>query len=86
MEKSHDDLLTARLEEALLNGCSHITWSELYHWYGVQKIAARTTRDLQARWDELTDGKHGRLMQIEGRGGIYIFGEKKAKAVDSNGE
>lgn len=85
MEKLHQNLLTARLEDAYLNGCSHITWEELYYWYGVQKIAAGTYRDLQARWDELTDNS-GRLMKKNGRGGIYIFGEKDIVPVypDSN--
>jgi len=73
--KYHQNILTARLEDAYLNGCSHISFSELYHWYDVQKIAAGTWRDLQNRWEEITEGEHGRLMKIEGRGGIYIFGE-----------
>ena len=29
MERRHDEILTARLEDVLLNGCSHITWDEL---------------------------------------------------------
>lgn len=81
MNKLHQNLLTARLEDAHLNGCSHITWDEIYYWYDVQKIAAGTRRDLQNRWDDITDGEHGRLMQIEGRGGIFIFGEKKPEPV-----
>jgi hypothetical protein len=84
MEKRHQDSLTNRLEDALLNGCSHISWAELYQWYDVQKIAARTYRDLEVRWQDLTEGNAGRLMKIEGRGGIYIYGEKKAGIVDQN--
>jgi hypothetical protein len=86
MEKLHQNLLTERLEDAYLNGCSHITWNELYRWYGVQKIAAGTYRDLQTRWDELTDSVSGRLMMKEGRGGIYIFGEKYIKPVYPNSD
>ena len=50
MERRHDELLTTRLEDAMLNGCSHITWNELYHWYGMRKLAAGTYRDLKRRW------------------------------------
>lgn len=85
MEKRHQDNLTNRLEEASLVGCSHIVWEELYLWYGVQKIAARTYRDLEARWQALTDGEAGKLMKIDGRGGIFLFGENNAEAVDQNG-
>ena len=84
MEKRHQDSLTTRIEDAYLNGCSHVTWDELYHWYGVQKIAARTYRDIEARWQDLTNGDSGRLMKIEGRGGVFIFGEKNAEQVDQN--
>ena len=84
MEKRHQDSLTNRLEDAYLNGCSHISWSELYQWYAVQKIAARTYRDLEARWQDITGDKAGRLMKIDGRGGIHIFGEKSAEVVDQN--
>ena len=84
MEKRQQDLLSNRLEEASLNGCSHVTWNELYGWYDVQKIAARTYRDLEVRWQDMTQGKGGRLMKIEGRGGIFLFGEKNIEKVDQN--
>lgn len=76
MEKRHDDLLSARLESVMTAGVSHVLWTELYLWYGVQKIAARTLRDIIARWDELSRGEHGRLMQIQGSGGIFLTAEK----------
>lgn len=84
MDKRHQDSLTNRLEDACLNGCSHFSWDELYRWYDVQKIAARTYRDLEARWQDLTEGEAGRLMKVEGRGGIFVFGEKNAEKVDQN--
>lgn len=84
MDKRHQDSLTNRLEDAFLNGCSHVSWSELYQWYGVQKIAARTYRDIENRWQDLTDAKAGRLMKVEGRGGIFIFGENSSTQVDQN--
>lgn len=84
MDRRHQDTLTNRLEEARLNGVSHLTWDELYLWYGVQKIAARTYRDLEERWTSLTDNKAGRLMKVNGRGGMYIFGEDAMSKVDPN--
>ena len=84
MEKRHQDSLTSRLEDAYYNGCSHITWVELYNWYDVQKIAARTYRDLEVRWQSITDGSAGRLLKVEGRGGIYIIGDKTTSLVDEN--
>jgi hypothetical protein len=75
MEKRHQDMLNARLEDAFLNGVSHVTKEELMLWYGVQKLAARTIRDIEARWLELTNGEGGRLMKIPGRGGFFIFAE-----------
>ena len=84
MEKRHQDSLTSRLEDAYFNGCAHISWNELYHWYGVLKIAARTYRDLETRWQALTDGQRGRLMKVEGRGGVFVFGESSAGRVDEN--
>lgn len=82
MEKRHQDELTTRLEDAFLNGCSYISLAELYCWYDVQKIAALTNRDIESRWQKITNGKAGRLMKVEGRGGIFIFGEDKAIRVD----
>jgi len=84
MDKRHQDSLTNRLEDAFLNGCSHITWTELYQWYDVQKIAARTYRDLETRWQDITDDGVGRLMKVEGRGGIFVFGENSSARVDQN--
>ena len=84
MDRRHQDSLLNRLEEAWLNGVSHITWEELYLWYGVEKIAARTYRDLEDRWTALTDDKSGRLMRVDGRGGMFIFGELSCSKVDPN--
>lgn len=80
MDKRHQNALTSRLEDALLNGCSHITWNELYCWYDVQKLAARTWRDLQTRWEDVS-GSESRLMKIDGRGGIFIYDENRGQPV-----
>ncbi|MEQ8744112.1 hypothetical protein [Parasphingorhabdus sp.] len=77
MQKRHDNLLTARLEHVVDAGVAHILWNELYTWYDVKKIAAGTYRDLNQRWDEITDGDEGRLMKIEGAGGIFLAAENE---------
>ncbi len=83
MERRHDELLTTRLEDAMLNGCSHITWNELYHWYGMHKLAAGTYRDLKRRWEEVTDGrKAGTLKMVRGREGMFIFDASKVESID----
>lgn len=81
MQKRHDDLLTARLENVLDAGVAHILWSELYRWYGVQKIAARTIRDLKQRWIDLTGGELGSLMQVRGMDGIFLMAETSISPV-----
>lgn len=81
MEKRHDDIINARLETVLTAGVAHVLWSELYLWYDVQKIAARTVRDLIERWEELSRGEHGRLMQISGSGGIFLVAERNINPV-----
>lgn len=85
MERRHTDLVMNRLEDAAINGCAHITWNELYCWYGVERIAARTYRDLVERWQEITGGENGELMKVEGRGGIFIFGSEHSKPVADAG-
>ena len=82
MERRHDELLTSRLEDAWKNGVSHITWPELYLWYSVEKLAARSYRDLCHRWDEMTNGEAGSLMSVKGRDGIFIFGQKTVMSLD----
>lgn len=79
MEKRHDDQLTSRLEQVLTTGVAHILWAELYRWYDVQKLAARSYRDVVDRWEELTNGSQGRLMQVVGAGGVFLIAEKSVE-------
>jgi hypothetical protein len=92
MQIRHEELLTSRLEEAALNGCAFIRWEEMYLWYGVQKIAAGTWRDLASRWDKVVASVKalklpapwsdpGKLHRVDGRGGMYIFGDGWMKPV-----
>jgi hypothetical protein len=93
MEKRHQDLLTSRLEQIVTTGSTYIAWSELYLWYGVQKLAKRTYRDLSERWDEIatTYGltELGKLSFVQspwtkggGGAGIHLFGSDMPQLVD----
>lgn len=84
LDKRHSDCLTSRLEDAYLNGCSHITSKELYLWYGIQRIAAQTCRDLEERWQKVSKGEKGQLMQIKGRAGIFIVGQNTVERLDKS--
>lgn len=97
MDKRHDDLLTARLEEIVTKGCTYIAWNELYLWYGVQKLAARTYRDLAERWDEISSAQDltslGKLAFVQSpwrKGGsspgIYLFGSEMPQIVNDYDE
>lgn len=93
MQVRHEEMLTSRLEEAALRGCAYISWEEMYVWYGVQKIAAGTYRDLATRWARVIASIRplklpypwsdpGRLHRVEARGGMFIFGDAWMKPVE----
>ncbi len=91
MTLRHQQLLTTRLEDAYLHGCSRITGNELRYWYDVDRIGKATWRDLAERWDNLTEGKNGNLMKIVMREGnrvdhFYIFGADTAIPVNPDGQ
>lgn len=97
MDKRHDELLTSRLEEILTRGSTFISWNELYLWYGVSKLAARTYRDLATRWDELAAAQDleslGKLAFVQSpwsRGGsspgIFLFGSEMPQLVNDYDE
>ena len=71
MDRHHDYELTRRLETLADEGCVYILKSELRRWYG-RKIAAKTLRDLEQRWKEISDGA-GPLKRISNAGGIYLL-------------
>jgi hypothetical protein len=73
MERHHSDILTSRLETVMDEGCAHVLFSELYRWYGRQKLAARTWRDLEERWQEISEGELGPLYRIKVKGARGFF-------------
>jgi len=80
MDRRHEWILTSRLEEAILNGCAYISWSELYKWYGVKRIAAGTWKDLRARWKELIDNDDSELQYVPGSGGLFVFDGERVRS------
>jgi hypothetical protein len=96
IDKRHAELLTSRLEEIVTKGCTFIAWNELYLWYGVQKLAARTYRDLAERWDEIAATYElealGKLAFVQspwargGGAGIYLFGSEMPQIVNDYDE
>lgn len=95
MDKRHDNELTTRLEKILTDGSVFISWNELYHWYGVQKLAAGTFRDLENRWQELSEDKQitrngkkvglGTLACVQApsryTAGVYLFGSNMPQSI-----
>jgi hypothetical protein len=87
MQRHHEDMLTARLERVMDEGCVHVLRNELYRWYGRSKLAARTYRDLEERWQEISDGNEGPLQRIKGAGGFFLLaGERMAPISEEAGE
>lgn len=84
MQRRHFEILTNRLKHILNAGCVHILWKELYRWYDVQKLAARTYRDLAERWQDVSEGYKGHLRMVEGDGGIYLFAEEDIKPLPNS--
>jgi hypothetical protein len=91
MDRRHDEILTNRLEEILTKGCTYIGWNELYLWYGVQRLAKRSYRDLSDRWDELVKqaGRKdlGKLSFVQSpmsriTPGMFLFGSDMPTIVD----
>lgn len=91
MRKEHDYELTRRLERIITDGCTFISWNELYLWYGMQKLAAGTYRDLANRWDEISSGYEidgeqlGELNFVQSpskiSAGMFLFGANMPQVV-----
>jgi hypothetical protein len=82
MLKRHVDQIWARLDELYANGTTFISWGELYHWYGIERISKAPWRDLKARWDELLEEKGeevGDPQVAEVPGGISLFFSRKSQ-------
>ncbi len=88
MQKRHDELLTTRLEEVITKGAAFVTWSEIRLWYDAKRIAANTYRDLNDRWEKLTDQENGNLVCVPAfkwsdkeNNGFWMFSDKQLKKI-----
>jgi hypothetical protein len=89
MLKRHVDQVWARLDELYANGTTFISWGELYHWYGVERIHKTPWRDLKARWDELLEERQepkGDPLVAEMRAGISLFFARKPQRLGERAE
>jgi len=80
MIKRHEEQLWGRLDQLFANGTIFINWGEMYHWYGIQRIAKAPWRDIKARWEQLLEEKNETYSgpQIaEVPGGISFFFSRK---------
>ena len=85
MLKRHVDQLMARLDELYVNGATHISWREFYHWHNTKRIAKTPWRDMKARWTELLEEKEGEeymdpiITKVEG--GFTLFFSREPKSL-----
>ena len=65
VERRHNEELTLRLERVADTGHATLTKGELQRWYDIQRVAARTRRDMVERWQEIVDDGSRSLHCIE---------------------
>jgi hypothetical protein len=80
MEKRHDDLLTARMEEVANRGWAFIAWWEAYLWANQQKLGKNFWRDLKARFEAVADSE---LYIYEDDAGFLLIEGGRLKLVSS---
>jgi hypothetical protein len=77
LSEHHEQQLVARLEDALVNGYSHVTWAELYLWFGAKRLHKRFWQHLRDRWEQRCryHGGDAVVLRIfETRGGLGLLG------------
>lgn len=80
MIKRHEDQLWARLDQLYANGTTYISWGELYHWYGIKRLAKAPWRDILARWTQLLEEQDKAYLDpkvAESAGGVSFFYSNK---------
>ncbi len=80
MIKRHEEQLWTRLDQLYANGTTFISWGDLYHWYGIKRIAKAPWRDIKARWEQLLEEKNEKYSDpqvAEVPGGISFFFSSK---------
>ena len=85
MQKRHDDLLTARIEEVTNKGWAFIAWWEAYLWYDQQKLGKNFWRDLKLRFDEhnKVDRERGELHFRQALDGVLLINGDGLKPISA---
>lgn len=91
MLKRHQDQLMSRLDELYCRGTTFIAWSEIYHWYGLERIVKAPYRDIQDRWKGLMEeAGHSKpadpFVTVDERGGISLFYSDKPQRLSKLAE
>jgi hypothetical protein len=82
MIKRHEEQLWGRIDQLYANGTTFISLGELYHWYGIQRIAKAPWRDIKARWEQLLEEKEEEYSDpqiAETVGGVSLFFSKNPR-------
>ena len=81
VDKRYNDLISGLLERVMDDGCAHVIQKQLRRWYGRQRLTSTTWRDLEERWQEITDGEAGQLHRVWGSGGYFFLRGDKIKLI-----
>ena len=68
LEKHHEILLRARLDELFLQGQVFISWHELTHWFNVERIAKKPYREISEMWEDVCSRRGFKVALLEVRG------------------
>ena len=65
VERRHNEELTLRLETVADVGHARVARTELQRWYGIQRVASKTRRDIVERWHDVAGDEKRELLCIE---------------------
>lgn len=82
MLRRHVDQLMTRLDELYIEGVTYISWGEVYHWYGIERITKKIWGDIDERWETLLEEKDEDYVAVqvaEVREGVTLVAKKLKK-------
>jgi len=53
MERRHEDALRDALEKVMLEGAVTLRWAQLYLWFGAERLAKGSYREILRTWEEV---------------------------------
>lgn len=57
MQNRHRETLLRRLDELFVKRFTFITWSELYYWFDIERVAKRPYRVIDELWKDLQESR-----------------------------